>query len=72
MLRALLRREREKAGMTAKELSLKLGAHPTYVSRVERGYRTVDVVEFFDLACAMGVDSARLYAEFVTAVRELP
>jgi transcriptional regulator with XRE-family HTH domain len=64
VLRDLLRRERERAGMTAKELSLRLRADPTYVSRVERGYRSIDVVEFLDFASALGRDPRELFCEF--------
>ena len=70
MLREVLKGARARAGLSAKELSLRVRAHPSYVSRIERGHRTVDVVEFLDLAEAAGTDPRELFAEFYARAKE--
>lgn len=68
-LRALLRAEREAKGITAQDLSLRLQMHQTYVSRMERGYRSIDVVELLDILDAMGVDPRGFMDRFLIAIR---
>lgn len=65
----MLRSEREAKGLTAKELSTKLQLHPTYVSRVERGYRTVDVVELLDILQAMEVSAKEFLGRYVDCLK---
>jgi transcriptional regulator with XRE-family HTH domain len=43
---------RERAGLSQRQLSDRLGMANTYVGRIERGERTIDVVEFLDIAHA--------------------
>jgi transcriptional regulator with XRE-family HTH domain len=70
-LRAMLRAEREGRGLSAQELSLRLQMHPTYVSRVERGYRSVDVVELLDILEGMEVDPKGFMDRFFLQVRPI-
>ncbi len=42
--------------MTQKQICDKLGQDVTYISKIERGTRRLDLVELFELAQAMGND----------------
>jgi transcriptional regulator with XRE-family HTH domain len=55
----LLIQKREAAGMTQAGLAERLGEYQSFVARLESGQRRVDVVEFLDLADAVGFDPAR-------------
>jgi transcriptional regulator with XRE-family HTH domain len=63
-LRALLVARRKAAGLTQTAVASKLGRYQSYVANVESGQRRIDVVEFLDLAEAIGFDPAK-------AVRQL-
>jgi transcriptional regulator with XRE-family HTH domain len=52
----LLKEERNKAGLTQAKLSKKLRRPQSYVSKYERGDRRIDVVEFLEIARAIGFD----------------
>lgn len=52
----LLIERREAAGMTQADLAEKLGEYQSFVARLESGQRRVDVVEFLELAEALGFD----------------
>lgn len=58
-LRALLARERKRAGLSQAEVAAKLGRYQSYVATVEGGQRRVDVVEFLDFAEAIGFDPGK-------------
>lgn len=68
-LRSVIREAREAQGLSQRALSLKLGMAPTYLARVERGERVLDVVEFIDLARVLGVEPTTLFADLLAAVR---
>jgi transcriptional regulator with XRE-family HTH domain len=55
-LRELLIEVREEAGLTQVELGEKLGRPQTFVSKIERGVRGVDLIEFLEIARAIGFD----------------
>ena len=55
----LLVKKREAAGMTQADLAERLGEYQSFVARLESGQRRIDVVEFIDLADAVGFDPAR-------------
>jgi len=55
----LLIQKREAAGMTQADLAARLGEYQSFVARIESGQRRIDVVEFLDLAEALGLDPAR-------------
>lgn len=59
-LRAVLKDARKSAGLTQDQLTARLGAYNTFVSKYERGERQLDVVEFIAVAEALGVDPRRL------------
>lgn len=60
---ALLIAKREAAGLTQSELATKLGEYQSFVARLESGQRRVDVVEFLDLAEALGFDASAALRE---------
>lgn len=56
-LRALLVAERKARGLTQTQVAERLGKPPSYVAKVELGERRLDVLEFLDLAEAIGFDA---------------
>lgn len=55
LLIALLKRARERRGITQIELAKRLGNAQTFVSKVERGERRLDVVELIEFCEALEV-----------------
>ena len=51
---------RKRAGRSQTQLAQKLGQRQQFVSKYESGERRLDVVEFVDVARALGLDWARL------------
>jgi transcriptional regulator with XRE-family HTH domain len=51
----LLRAARDKAGITQVELAEKLGLTQSFVSKIERGDRRLDIVQLRTLCKALGV-----------------
>jgi transcriptional regulator with XRE-family HTH domain len=64
----LLIAERKKAGLSQAVLGKKVKRHQPYVAHVESGNRRIDVVEFIELARAIGFDPARA----IRALDKLP
>lgn len=58
----LLTERREALRMTQTELADKLGEYQSFVARLESGQRRVDVVEFLELAEALGLDAGKVLA----------
>lgn len=67
-LTAILLDARSSAGLTQQEVADRLGKPQSYVAKVERNERRIDVVEFISLAQALGVDPARLFAAVLTGI----
>ena len=65
---ALLIAARRQSGLKQAELAGRLGRSQSYVSNIERGERRIDVIDFLDLARAMGEDPAALFARLVAAL----
>lgn len=63
---ALVRRA---AGVTQVELADRLEKPQSFVSKVERGERRLDVIEFCQFAEALGRDPAELLQEFAGSGR---
>jgi transcriptional regulator with XRE-family HTH domain len=55
-LRAMLVAERKAAGLTQTVVAQRLGKPPSYVAKYEGGDRRLDVLEFLDIAAAIGFD----------------
>jgi transcriptional regulator with XRE-family HTH domain len=64
-LRELLIAKRKGAGLTQTVLAERLGKPPSYVAKYELGDRRLDVLEFLDIAAAIGFDPCEL-------IRSLP
>jgi transcriptional regulator with XRE-family HTH domain len=62
--RKLLTEARKVAGLTQSELSSRLKRPQSFVSKYERGERRLDVVEFGDVAGALGIDPIRFLRRF--------
>jgi ribosome-binding protein aMBF1 (putative translation factor) len=54
--RALLTEARKTAGLTQVELSAQLERPQSFVSKVERGERRLDVIEFLEMARILRLD----------------
>ena len=64
-LLSLLRKLREEAGITQVDLATRLGDTQTFISKIERGERRIDVVEFVELCEALGVDPVAAFREWM-------
>lgn len=65
-LRDALIEARKSKGLTQIDLAAKLGKTQIWVSRFERGPRELGVVEFLDIAKAIGVDPCRTLRKLKT------
>ena len=52
--------QRKHQGLTQEGLAQRIGLHQQFVSRFELGERRLDVVEFADIARALGLDPTDL------------
>jgi transcriptional regulator with XRE-family HTH domain len=52
----LLRARRKAAGLTQTVVAERLGKPPSYVAKYEGGERRLDMLEFLDVAAAIGFD----------------
>lgn len=61
-----LKEARLEAGLTQIDVAEALKATQTFVSKVERGERRIDVIEFADFCHVIGVDPAVLLRKVLT------
>ena len=54
---------REKVGISAYELSLRLGRDSTYINKIENGLRYPSVPMLFDIAEALGIETYQLFID---------
>ena len=54
LFQRLLIQAREDAGLSQQDVATRLGRHQTYVSKCERGERRMDLIEFLEIARAIG------------------
>jgi transcriptional regulator with XRE-family HTH domain len=59
-LRELLVARRKEAGLTQTVVAERLGKPPSYVAKYEGGDRRLDVLEFLDVATAIGFEPCAL------------
>jgi transcriptional regulator with XRE-family HTH domain len=59
-LLALLIEQRKEAGLSQYELAERLGRPQSFVAKIEGGERRLDVLEFFEVAHAIGADPYRI------------
>jgi transcriptional regulator with XRE-family HTH domain len=67
--RELLAEARKSASMTQAALSKRLGRPQSFVSKYERGERRLDVVEFAEIARALGIDPLRFLAKLYREIQ---
>ncbi len=60
---------RRAAGMTQRQLAEKLQREHSFVWRIEKGERRLDMLEFFWVCNALGYDAAEVYAELCTCFK---
>lgn len=66
---SLIQQHRTEAGLTQHEVAKALGRYQSYVANIERGQRRLDVVEFLELAHAIGADPVALMAELAAPTK---
>jgi transcriptional regulator with XRE-family HTH domain len=59
---ALLAEARSQAGLTQRDLALRLKRPHSYVAKIEGGERRIDVLEFIEVARALRIDPIKLFA----------
>lgn len=69
MLLDALTTARKRAGVSQVELSERLGKPQPFISKIERGVRRIDVIEFVVIARALDVDPVVLFS---AVTRKLP
>ena len=69
-LRALLIAARKAAGLTQTVVADRLGKPPSYVAKYEGGDRRLDVLEFLDIATAIGFDPCDLILSLRSTLTE--
>ncbi|MEI6807900.1 MAG: helix-turn-helix transcriptional regulator [bacterium] len=60
---------RHKAKLTQRELAKRLNREPSFVWRIEKGERRLDVLEFYWVCHALDVDPASTYSELCASFR---
>ncbi len=56
---------RKQAGLTQKEVADKLHKNQSYISKYENGERRLDVIEFADIAMAIGVNPVKIFEDLI-------
>jgi len=64
-----LRRLREEAGLTQRDLAKLLGTHHTYVHKSESGDRKIDLVEWTKWCRQCGVDESEQFNAIASKIR---
>ena len=64
-LAELLAAARESKNLSRRALSIALGKQPTYIARVERGERLLEVSEFIQICRALDVDALSLFSQLL-------
>lgn len=58
---------RKDAGIRQQALAKKLGRPQSFIAKYEGGERRIDVIEFIDIARALGADPMKLLRDFIGA-----
>ena len=67
----VLAETRRAAGLKQADLASLLSRHQTHISLIENNQRRVDVIEFIELARAMGADPVKLLTKVIQEVDEV-
>jgi len=62
---AMLVAVRHAAGVRQQALAKKLGKPQSFIAKYEGGERRIDLIEFIEIARALGTDPIRLFRDFV-------
>jgi len=65
LVSAGLHRMRRQAGLTQAAVAARLRRPVSFVGKYENGYRRLDVIEFLDVAAAIGFDPARFLTNII-------
>lgn len=71
LLVSMLRETRERDGVTQVELATGLGTTQTFISKVERGERRLDVVELIEVFEALGIKPDAWISEYLAKRRAI-
>jgi len=71
LLLAELRKARKEAGVNQTELGLRLGESQSFISKVERGERRLDLVELNAFCKALGVSLTDFTGRYSRAIRDI-
>lgn len=69
MLRQMLMGERNNAGLKQSDVSSALNKPQSYISKIERGERGMDLIEFIEIAEVVGFDSADFIRRLITSTK---
>ncbi len=69
---SLLREARREVGITQVELAARIRNRQVFVSKLERGERRMDVVDFIEYCEAAGIDAVALFEALKTALDQGP
>lgn len=72
LLLATLRDAREAVGLSQREVSRRLGFQESVYGAIERGERSLDVVEFVLVARALDREPVELFGRFLNAEKSNP
>lgn len=67
-----LEKARLAAGLSQEQLAKRVGWDQTYVSKIERGVRRVDVIELIAICDAIGIDAAAFVRGLQRKIRTRP
>jgi len=70
ILTNIVKQARISAGLTQRELSQKMGRAETFIVKVERGTRRLDVVELAEICRALHIDMLEVIALFQQAAAQ--
>jgi transcriptional regulator with XRE-family HTH domain len=68
LLIQVIKEARLEAGVSQEELSKRMGQSITFIVKIERGTRRLDVIEFVRLANALDADAEVLFAKLTTQI----
>lgn len=72
VLRLMIRRVREDAGITQLDMSIQLDRTQSFISDIERGARRIDALELRDICQLAGKDFQTFVGELEQAIAKLP
>lgn len=69
--RGVLLRARRRSGLSQRDLARALGKANSHVTRIERGQRRIDLIEFHAMAQVLGHDPVELFSEVAAELASL-